>query len=137
MSVQIRKERNAYYNILEKTQKSTKTIKNGVDITPWLDWFLGCLNRALDTTENTLASVFKKVRFWGTQPVGSFNERQKTMINKLFEDFRGKLTSSKWAKITKCSQDTALRDILDLVEKGALIKDPAGGRSTSYSLREN
>ncbi|MCK4816118.1 Fic family protein, partial [bacterium] len=126
-SVQIRQERNAYYNILEKTQKNTNTAKDGIDITAWLEWFLSCLNRALDITENTLASVFKKARFWEIHPAGSINERQKTMINKLFEGFEGKLTSSKWAKITKCSQDTALRDILDLIEKGILIKDAGGG----------
>jgi len=143
MSAQIRKERNAYYDILEKMQKNTHVTKAGlpagqagIDITAWLEWFLDCLNRALDITENTLAGVFKKVRFWEFHPVGSINERQRVMINKLFDGFEGKLTTSKWAKITKCSQDTALRDILDLVEKGILVKDPAGGRSTSYSLTD-
>ena len=143
MSVQIRQERNAYYDVLEKAQKNIKTTKKGlpagqagIDITSWLEWFLSCLTRALDTTENTLADVFKKARFWETHQAGTLNERQQTMINKLFEDFKGKLTSSKWAKITKCSQDTALRDILDLIEKSVLVKDPAGGRSTSYSLKD-
>lgn len=143
MSVQIRQERNAYYDVLEKTQKSTRITEAGlpagqagIDISAWLEWFLICLNRALDTTENTLDSVFKKAGFWEIHPAGSLNKRQQTIINKLFEEFEGKLTSSKWAKITKCSQDTALRDILDLVEKGILIKDPAGGRSTSYSLKD-
>jgi len=136
MSIQICQERNAYYDILEKIQKCTKVTKAGIDITMWLEWFLGCLNRALDTTENRLDNVFKKARFWQTQPAGSINERQEKMINKLFEGFEGKLTSSKWAKITKCSQDTALRDILNLVEKDVLIKDPGGGRSTSYSLKD-
>lgn len=135
MSVQIRHERNDYYNILEKTQKSINTTKTGIDITVWLEWYLGCLNRALGTTENTLNNVFKKAYFWQSQPSGSINERQEKMINKLFEGFEGKLTSSKWAKITKCSQDTALRDILDLVEKSVFVKDSAGGRSTSYSLK--
>ena len=83
-----------------------------------------------------LDNVFKKARFWQSQPAGSINKRQEKIINKLFEDFEGKLTSSKWAKITKCSQDTALRDILDLVEKGVFVKDSAGGRSTSYSLAD-
>ena len=136
MSVQIRQERNAYYDALEKTQKNTHATRTGVDITAWLEWFLACLDRALDTTENTLVDVFKKARFWESHPAGSVNERQRTIINKLFDGFEGKLTSSKWAKITKCSQDTALRDILDLVEKGVLVKDSAGGRSTGYLLKK-
>ncbi len=144
MSVQIRQERSAYYDILEKTQKRSPVTKEGIDISPWLEWFLVCLNRALDTTESTLAGVFKKARFWeshlapaGSLSAGSINERQRIIINKLFDGFEGKLTSSKWAKITKCSQDTALRDILDLIEKGILIKDPSGGRSTSYRLKDS
>ncbi|MFH1836906.1 MAG: Fic family protein [Candidatus Omnitrophota bacterium] len=136
MSVQIRQDRNAYYDILEKTQKNVQNTKAGINITAWLEWFLVCLNRALNITELTLADVFRKSRFWESHPSGSMNERQCVMVNKLFDDFQGKLTSSKWAKITKCSQDTALRDILDLVEKGVLVKDPAGGRSTSYSLND-
>jgi len=135
MSVQIRQERNAYYDILEKAQKTAHVTKDGIDITAWLVWFLDCLNRALDTTESTLASVFKKALFWESHPAGLINERQCIMINKLFDGFEGKLTSTKWAKIAKCSQDTAHRDILDLVEKGILKKDSAGGRSTSYLLR--
>jgi len=136
MSVQIRQERKAYYDILEKIQKSAPVTKSGIDITEWLEWFLNCLDRALGATENTLGSVFKKAQFWKSHPAGSLNDRQKTVINKLFDGFEGKLNTSKWAKITKCSQDTAHRDILDLVEKGILIKDPAGGRSTSYSLND-
>jgi len=136
MSVQIRQERKAYYDVLEKTQKNTHVKKNGIDITAWLVWFLNCLNGALDTTENTLAGVFKKARFWESHLSESLNDRQRIIINKLFDGFEGKLTSSKWAKITACSQDTAHRDILDLVQKGVLIKDPAGGRSTSYSLKD-
>jgi len=143
MSARIRKERQAYYDVLEKIQKNTfddntsswSVGSAGLDITPWLEWFLGCLDRALESTEDTLADVFKKARFWGLHPAGSINERQQAMIHKLFEGFEGKLTSSKWAQIAKCSQDTAHRDILDLVEKGILVKDPAGGRSTSYSLK--
>jgi len=134
MSTQIRQERNDYYDVLEKTQKNTQATPAGIDITEWLVWFLNCLDHALDATENTLSGVFKKVRFWESYPAESMNERQKLIINKLFDGFEGKLTSSKWAKIAKCSQDTAHRDILDLVEKGILVKDPAGGRSTSYSL---
>jgi len=146
MSVQIRQERNAYYDILEKAQKTAHVTKEGIDITAWLVWFLDCLNRALDTTENTLASVFKKAIFWESHPAGLINERQRLMINKLFDGFsakggsasggEGKLTTTKWAKIAKCSQDTALRDILDLVDKGILAKDSAGGRSTSYLLKD-
>ncbi len=90
----------------------------------------------MDSTETTLADVFRKARFWELHPAGSINERQRRMINKLFEKFDGKLTSSKWAQITKCSQDTALRDILELVEKKILIRDAAGGRSTSYLLKD-
>jgi len=131
MSVGIRQERNAYYSVLEKTQKSTD-----MDITAWMEWFLACLGRALGATENTLASVFQKAHFWKIHPEGSLNKRQILLINKLFDGFEGKLTSSKWAKIAKCSQDTALRDILELIEKKILIRASAGGRSTSYLLNK-
>ena len=142
MSVQIRKERNAYYAVLEKIQKKTysknadhiSVREKGIDITDWLEWFLACLDRALVTTEISLANVFRKARFWELHPSGLINERQRVMINRLFDGFEGKLTSSKWARIAKCSQDTALRDILELVKKGILVKDSAGGRSTSYLL---
>ncbi|HXW13471.1 MAG TPA: Fic family protein [Terriglobia bacterium] len=130
MSAQIRQERNAYYDILEKTQKDT------LDITNWLEWFLGCLDRAFDVTETTLAVVFRKARFWEKHTDTPLNERQRLILNKLLDGFDGKLTSSKWAKLTKRSQDTAYRDILDLIKTGILIKDSAGGRSTSYSLKE-
>jgi Fic family protein len=135
MSVQILKERNAYYTVLEKIQKNTYG-KNAIDITDWLEWFLACLDRALITTEISLADVFRKAHFWELHPSGSINERQRVMINRLFDGFEGKLTSSKWAQISKCSQDTALRDILELVKKKILVKDKAGGRSTSYLLRD-
>ena len=128
MSAQMRQERNAYYSGLEETQKGT------LDISERLAWFLGCLDRAFDEAEKTLASVFRKARFWGSHAGASFNGRQCLMLNKLLDGMEGKLTSSKWAKMTKCSQDTALRDILDLVDRGIMAKDPAGGRSTSYSL---
>ena len=128
MSAQIRAERNAYYDMLEKTQR------DGLDITEWLEWFLGCLDRAFDDTEATLGDVMRKARFWDVHRSAPLNDRQRDMLNKLLNGFEGKLTSSKWAKMTKCSQDTALRDILDLVERGILSKDPGGGRSTSYSL---
>lgn len=130
MSAQIRAERKAYCEILEKTQKGS------LDVTPWLQWFLGCLDRAFDGAEDILASVLKKARFWEKHANVSFNARQRTIINRLFNGFEGKLTSSKWAKLAKCSQDTALRDIDDLLKRGILVKDAGGGRSTSYSLVE-
>ena len=128
MSAQILAERKAYYEILEATQKGD------LDVTPWLEWFLDCLSRAFDGAETTLASVLRKARFWERQGGTAFNDRQRQILNQLLNGFGGKLTSSKWAKLAKCSQDTALRDIEDLVQKGILTKDPAGGRSTSYSL---
>ena len=128
MSAQIRQEREAYYDILEATQKGD------LNITEWLEWFLDCLDRAFDRADTILASVLRKARFWKKHGNQSFNDRQRAMIERLFEGFEGKLNTSKWAKITKSSQDTALRDIDDLVEKGVLAKDAAGGRSTSYSL---
>jgi Fic family protein len=131
MSAQIRLERDAYYDILEQTQKAT------LDITRWLDWFLGCLARALAATETTLASVLRKARFWDKHRGTPMNDRQRLILNKILDGFEGKLTTSKWAKLTKCSQDTAHRDIQDLIEHSILVRDSAGGRSTSYSLREN
>jgi Fic family protein len=128
LSAQIRQERNAYYDILEATQKG------GLDISEWLEWFLDCLDRAFGRAETILASVLRKARFWTKHASAAFNERQRAMIDRLFNGFEGKLTSSKWAQITKCSQDTALRDIDDLVAKGVLAKEAAGGRSTSYLL---
>ena len=130
MSAQIRIERNTYYDKLEKTQA------DGLDITPWLEWFLGCLDRAFDQIEKDLGSVLRKARFWEIHAHKPFNDRQRLMLNKLLDGFEGKLTSSKWAKIANCSQDTALRDILDLIQQGSLTKDPGGGRSTSYSIAE-
>lgn len=128
MSAQIRQERGAYYDILEQTQKAT------LDITDWLDWFLGCLARAVDGAQDTLAAVLFKARFLDRFAAVPFNERQAKLITRFLDGFEGKLTTSKWAKIARCSQDTAYRDILDLIERGVLIKDEAGGRSTSYSL---
>ena len=130
MSAQIRLERNAYYDMLEKTQK------DGLDITTWLEWFLGCLDRAIDGAENILAGIFHKAHFWEAHTHKPFNERQRAIINRLFDGFEGKLTSSKWAKLANCSQDTALRDIDDLVKSGVLVKEPGGGRSTSYALAD-
>lgn len=128
MSRQIRKERKAYYDILQATQKGD------LDITGWLEWFLDCLGRAIDDAENILASVLEKARFWKTHEGKQFNRRQRTVLNRLLDGFEGNLTSSKWAKLAKCSQDTALRDISDLLKRSILVKEPGGGRSTSYTL---
>lgn len=117
-----------YYDVLEKTQKGDG------DITAWLLWFLDCFDRALSSTEETLASVLAKARFWENHRGVHVNERQRKIINMQFDGFFGKLTSSKWAKIGKCSSDTALNDINDLVAKGILRKNDEGGRSTNYSL---
>lgn len=130
MSAQIRIERNAYYDALEMTQK------NGLDITLWLEWFLGCLARAFDGAESTLATILTKARFWEQNRSISLNDRQRKILNLLLDGFEGKLTSSKWAKICKCSQDTAGRDIADLMKHGILVKDSAGGRSTNYLLNK-
>ena len=130
MSAQIRLERGDYYDILEQTQKGS------LDITTWMRWFLGCLDRAFDRAEDTLAGVLRKARFWESFAGESFNERQQKIVNRLLDGFEAKLTSSKWAKLAKCSQDTASRDINDLVKRSILVKDAAGGRSTSYSLFE-
>jgi Fic family protein len=128
MSAQIRLERKAYYDMLEATQKGE------LDITPWIEWFLGCLDRAFDGTEKTLAIVFQKAEFWSKHSAAPLNDRQRDILNRLLDGFDGKLTSSKWATIEKCSPDTALRDISDLVERGLLRKNQGSGRSTSYSL---
>jgi len=128
MSSQIEAERKEYYLQLERGQR------NGLDVTLWLEWFLGCLSRAINKAEETLAGVLQKARLWeklNQQPV---NERQRKVINRLLDGFEGKLTSSKYAKLVKCSEDTALRDIRALLERGVLIKNEAGGRSTSYTL---
>ncbi len=130
MSAQIRRERNDYYDLLERTQKGT------MDVTEWMEWFLGCLARAINGTQTTLANVLRKGRFWQAQRDVPINERQRVMLNRLLEGFEGRLTTSKWATIAKCSSDTALRDILDLVERGVLARNPGAGRSTSYSLAD-
>jgi Fic family protein len=130
VSAEIRRERGAYYDILERTQKGT------LDITEWLDWFLGCLARAVARSEETLAGILAKARFWERHAGAALNARQIAVLDRLLDGFEGKLTSSKWASLARCSQDTAHRDILDLVGRGILRKDPAGGRSTSYSLVE-
>jgi Fic family protein len=128
MSSQIRAERKNYYNVLEWTQKGD------MDITRWQEWFLECLLRAIERSKETLKTVMRKAHFWDRFAKEPLNDRQIKVINKLLDGFEGKLTSSKWAKIAKCSQDTATRDINDLIERGALQKDSGGGRSTSYSI---
>ncbi|MFL5304498.1 MAG: Fic family protein [Polyangia bacterium] len=128
MSSQIRAERKTYYETLESAQKGT------LDVTEWLLWFLACLDRAFDRAETIVGSVLQKARFWEAHGTAPLNERQRAILNRLLDGFEGKLTSSKWAKLAKCSQDTALRDIDDLVARGVLAKNQAGGRSTSYSL---
>jgi Fic family protein len=128
MSSQIQQERKAYYDVLERCQK------RDLDITLWIEWYLNCLKRAIGASEKILEAVLVKDRFWKRHAGESFNERQRKVVNRLLDGFEGKLTSSKWAKLTKCSQDTALRDISDLVERVVLAKDDAGGRSTNYVL---
>ena len=128
MSAQIRRERSDYYTMLERAQKGA------LDVTPWQEWFLACLNRAIESSQGTLAAVLDKARFWQRFAQQSLNARQVKVLNRLFDGFEGKLTTSKYAKLTKSSQDTAYRDILELVERGALRRDPGGGRSTRYSL---
>jgi Fic family protein len=128
LSAQIRLERAAYYRILEETQKGKP------DITGWMEWFVGCLGRAIDGAQTTLAAVLAKASFWERIREVSLHERQRMVINRLMDGFEGKLTTSKYAKLAKCSQDTALRDILALVEQRALVRDAKGGRSTSYAL---
>ncbi len=128
MSVQIKLEHKEYYDILEHTQKGT------MDVTAWMLWFLDCLGRAIDAANVTLQAVLHKARFWERVRDLPLNDRQRTIINRLLDEFESKLTSSKYAKLTKCSQDTAHRDILALVDHAVLIQNPEGGRSTSYSL---
>lgn len=129
MSAQIRVERKRYYEILEKTQKGN------LDITEWIEWFLNCLINALKATKFTLSKVLFKAEFWAKNSNISLNERQRLMLNRVLDGFKGKLTSQKWAKITKCSKDTAIRDINDLILKDILKKEDAGGRSTNYELK--
>ena len=130
LSAQIQRERKAYYNILERTQKQS------LDVTEWLAWFLNALHRAVDEAQHTLNAVLAKTRFWQRWATTPLNERQVKLVNRMLDGFEGKLTSSKWAAIAKCSPDTALRDITDLVNRGVLQKSHAGGRSTSYELSE-
>jgi Fic family protein len=128
LSAQIQRERKAYYDVLERTQKGT------MEVTEWLAWFLDSLHRAVDQAQQTLDAVLVKARFWQQWATIPLNERQVKLLNRLLDGFDGKLTSSKWAAIAKCSSDTALRDITDLLTRGVLRKAAAGGRSTSYEL---
>ncbi|HZL51494.1 MAG TPA: Fic family protein [Terracidiphilus sp.] len=131
MSAQIRLERNDYYDILKRTQDET------MDVTAWMEWFLGCLGRAVEGAHTTLAGVMTKARFWESlhgAALATLNERQRQMLNRLLDGFDGKLTTVKWAKLAKCSHDTALRDIHDLVNRGILERGAEGGRSTNYVL---
>lgn len=128
MSAEIRKQRKAYYDILEKTQKGS------INITAWLEWFLDCLEAALLSTEQSVEIVLQKAAFWDKYRLTAMNERQIKVLNLLWDGFDGKLTSSKWSKITNCSPDTALRDIQDLITKNVLRKTNEGGRSTNYEL---
>ncbi len=130
MSAEILKERKAYYEILEKTTTGS------TDITAWLEWFLQTMKSAIFRSESMVQRVIKKASFWQRNREVSMNERQVKVINRLWDDFEGKLTTSKWAKMTKTSQATALRDITDLIEKGILIISDDGGRSTNYLLKE-
>jgi Fic family protein len=129
LSAQIERERKQYYDQLEKSQRG------GLDITDWLEWFLGCLGRAITGTVDELAQTLHKAKVWKSLAETPVNERQRKIINLLLGNFAGKLTSSKYAKLTKCSPDTALRDIKELIEIGVLTQDKAGGRSTSYFLK--
>lgn len=130
MSGQICRDRKAYYEILEKTQGAD------LDVTEWLAWFLGCLDRAIKNSETIFDSVREKNLFWEFYADLEFNNRQRAMLNRLLDGFEGKLTSSKWALLSKCSQDTASRDIEELIKQSVLIKNPGSGRSTSYALKK-
>ena len=128
MSAQIQRERKAYYDLLEKTQKGN------LDITAWILWFLASLRFAIQEAETTVMSVLTKARFWDRASQFALNERQIKILNRLLDGFEGKLTSSKWAKIADCSQDTAGRDIAVLMDLGLLRRGEGGGRSTHYEI---
>lgn len=129
LSTEIKKEKNEYYRILEHTSHGD------MDITQWLKWYLNTLSKAIKTSDKKLDLVLQKNKFWNEHNNSIKNQRQSVMINKLLDGFEGKLTTAKWAKIAKCSTDTALRDIQDLIEKGILVQGDSGGRSTSYELK--
>ena len=131
MSSQIESERREYYRQLEATQRGT------LDVTEWLAWFLGCLDRSVSGAEDLLSSVLYKAELWRRINRDPVNDRQRMMINRLLGDFKGFLTTSKYATLAKCSEDSALRDVRELVERGVLVKNVRGGRSTSYRLAES
>jgi Fic family protein len=128
LSSQIRKERNAYYDILESTQAGT------LEITPWMSWFLECLGRAIGDAQTLLGTVLAKARLWERLRGVRLNERQALVLNRFIDGIEGKLTTSSYARLASCSQDSALRDIADLVARGILVRGPEGGRSTNYLL---
>ena len=128
MSAQICLERSDYYGALERTQEGT------MDVTKWMLWFLGCLGRAIDGARVKVAAALRKARVWETARTASLDPRQQRMLNRLLNGFKGNLTASKWARMAKRSQDTALRDIIALVARGILERSDAGGRSTSYAI---
>lgn len=130
MSSGIEKERRDYYRELESAQRG------GLDITRWLAWFLGCLDRSIEDADHTLGSVLHKAKLWQQINLRPVNERQRKVINRMLDDFQGHVTTSKYAKLTKCSNDTALRDIRELMERAILVKNPGEGRSTSYRLAD-
>lgn len=130
MSAQIRRERKTYYERLEHTQRGT------MDVTEWMAWFLGCLLRAIEVSQSTLDKVLAKGRFWEAVRDLAINARQRLVLNRLLDGFEGKMTTSKWAKLAKCSQDTAARDIQMLIDLGVMKRNAEGGRSTSYSLMD-
>jgi Fic family protein len=131
MSTRIEAERKDYYRILERTQRG------GLDITPWMTWFVGCLDRAIDQADSLTSGVLRKAAVWRRIHDGpTVNERQRQVVNRLLDGFEGFLTTSKYARIARCSADTALRDIGDLVERGVLVRNAAGGRSTSYRVAD-
>ena len=131
LSAQIQRERNAYYDMLERTQSG------GMDVTQWLAWFFSTLSKAIEHAHGALDQVLAKAAFWQYAATIPMNERQIKVLNRLLDGFEGKLTTSKWASLAKCSQDTALRDITDLLESGVLQRTNAGGRSTSYEIRRH
>jgi Fic family protein len=128
LSSQIESERKEYYQKLEACQRG------GLDITLWLRWFLECFGRALMGAEKLLEQVLRKARLWQRINQDPINDRQRVVLNRLLDGFEGKLTSSKYSKLAKCSADTALRDIKELVDRGVMLQSPSGGRSTSYEL---
>jgi Fic family protein len=129
-SAQIEAERKQYYRELESSQRGT------VDITLWLEWCLDCLGHAIERAEHDLAAILQKAKIWDQLNQGQVNDRQRKIINLLLGDFEGKLSTSKYAKIAKCSEDTALRDIKDLVKRGILVRNEGGGRSVTYRVSE-